>query len=351
MKKILYGFIVVLAIGSEATVFCGNNEHKLKLPSPYKKPILSDDRIIGYSMGIRPCRTSGIRLESELFKDKIIIHNYGHGGSGITLSWGSAQRVLEILDDELVKTRSAIDQPIAIIGAGVIGLSVAHELLDKGYKVSIYAKDFPPNVTASIGSGVIRSVGLGEGEDQGLLKKIHDISLERFKKYASEKNPDFNGVKYVADFKMIPGQSAIEDKTLVVQAAEYLGDLLEKAKQKGVQLVHKTFATKDDIVQLLEPIIINCTGYGARDLFEDQDVFPVRGHTILLAPQEGVNYNIEENSTEKGEIFASLTSHNDRIVVGGSYEKGVDSVNLDEDLCKKILDQARLLLDQIEFEE
>ena len=50
-----------------------------------------------YKVGLRPARDGGIRLEKELFNDGLVIHNYGHGGSGFTLSWGCAKEVIKIL--------------------------------------------------------------------------------------------------------------------------------------------------------------------------------------------------------------------------------------------------------------
>ncbi len=48
-------------------------------------------------VGLRPFRKSGVRLEREKLRDgRIVIHNYGHGGSGFTLSWGCAREVRDI---------------------------------------------------------------------------------------------------------------------------------------------------------------------------------------------------------------------------------------------------------------
>ena len=57
-----------------------------------KKP-----RVLCERVGLRPFRKSGVRLEKEKLSDgRIAIHNYGHGGSGFTLSWGCAENVFEI---------------------------------------------------------------------------------------------------------------------------------------------------------------------------------------------------------------------------------------------------------------
>lgn len=51
--------------------------------------------------GQRPSRKGGIRLELEIGPKAKVIHNYGHGGSGVTLSWGCASDVANIIRQDL----------------------------------------------------------------------------------------------------------------------------------------------------------------------------------------------------------------------------------------------------------
>ena len=60
-------------------------------------PELDRTKIIGESVGLRPSR-SEVRLESELVNDTLIVHNYGHGGAGVTLSWGCADEVVSLIE-------------------------------------------------------------------------------------------------------------------------------------------------------------------------------------------------------------------------------------------------------------
>ena len=56
------------------------------------KPLVLAERV-----GLRPFRRSGVRLERDRFRDgRTVIHNYGHGGAGFTLSWGCAHEVLNM---------------------------------------------------------------------------------------------------------------------------------------------------------------------------------------------------------------------------------------------------------------
>ena len=53
--------------------------------------------VLAERVGLRPFRRSGVRLERDQLRDgRTVIHNYGHGGAGFTLSWGCAREVLEL---------------------------------------------------------------------------------------------------------------------------------------------------------------------------------------------------------------------------------------------------------------
>jgi D-amino-acid oxidase len=53
--------------------------------------------VLAERVGLRPFRKSGVRVERDQLRDgRAVIHNYGHGGSGFTLSWGCAREVLDL---------------------------------------------------------------------------------------------------------------------------------------------------------------------------------------------------------------------------------------------------------------
>ena len=63
----------------------------LRLP----KPELRQSEYIGYNTGIRPERSNGIRIAVEEIHEKVVVHNYGHGGGGVSLSYGACKQALE----------------------------------------------------------------------------------------------------------------------------------------------------------------------------------------------------------------------------------------------------------------
>ena len=70
------------------------------------RPELSQARILEPLVGLRPVRNP-IRLESErTVSGQFIVHNYGHGGSGVTVSWGAAMECLQIVQQHFPLKRT-----------------------------------------------------------------------------------------------------------------------------------------------------------------------------------------------------------------------------------------------------
>src|SRR5215468_10451837 len=105
---------------------------------------VAEDRVIRTVVGLRPYRPSGFVVRAEPIGDKLLVHNYGHGGGGVTLSWGTAYLAAELVR-ESAKTGAA-----AVIGCGVVGLATSRTLQRRGFDVTIYAKDLPPETTSNI---------------------------------------------------------------------------------------------------------------------------------------------------------------------------------------------------------
>lgn len=56
------------------------------------RPEIADARILGHRVGLRPSRAGGVRIEAEpLPGGGLLVHNYGHGGAGVTVAWGCAE--------------------------------------------------------------------------------------------------------------------------------------------------------------------------------------------------------------------------------------------------------------------
>src|SRR5829696_1570673 len=87
---------------------------------------VSAGRVIRTVAGLRPYRASGFVVRAEALGDKRLVHNYGHGGAGITLSWGTSKLAAGL-------GLHGHQGPVAVIGAGVMGLSTARLVQEAGF--------------------------------------------------------------------------------------------------------------------------------------------------------------------------------------------------------------------------
>lgn len=139
-----------LALANASTILssCAKRLVKAGVPQPLCLPRVnvSTDRITRSICGLRPYRRSGFVVRSQQIGDTLVVHNYGHGGAGITLSWGTAKLAVDL-------GAPGHGGPVAVLGSGVVGLSTARLLQDSGFEVTIYAKDLPPNTTSNVAGG------------------------------------------------------------------------------------------------------------------------------------------------------------------------------------------------------
>src|SRR5688500_1402047 len=98
--------------------------------------IASWDRIIRTTVGLRPHRPAGFNVSAETLDQKTVIHNYGHGGAGHSLGWGTG-----LLAAELALAHP--DRRAAVLGCGTVGLTAALQLQRRGFDVTVYQKSVP----------------------------------------------------------------------------------------------------------------------------------------------------------------------------------------------------------------
>lgn len=324
-------------------------------------PILDFREPLNCVAGVRPYRTNGYRLEVERPSShprKFVVHNYGHGGAGITMSWGVATKARDLVQSHLATTS---DREVAVLGAGVIGMTTATVLAELGLRVTIYAENFWRKTTSSVAGGQwAPSVVKYRTRDIPQFTEILEISYRRFKdsigkgfgvtavpNYAMERHPAFETVLKFSP-TLIPQPDILPSlpfeyltspgfryHTVLVEPLIFLNRLDQDLRSAKASFVSRKFLTPAKVFELRENIIINCTGYGAKALWRDNALFPIKGQLALLPPQPKLKYLFGRS----GYLFP----RKDAVVIGGTFEENDDSTTVDVKRCRQLVNFLKLV--------
>jgi hypothetical protein len=292
----------------------------------------STDRITGVYVCTRPFRAEGPRIEMEKVGKKAVVHNYGHGGSGWSLSWGSGTLALQ-----MVQATGA--RELGVIGCGAIGLTTALLAQRAGLSTRIYAKALPPDVFSMRASGLwtpdsricdaAHAPALADRWEmmtrisyaryQSLLGLPgnpiewidgYSLSDQPFGKFHGDvpDEPDYGDFSdRVRDLtprsvELSPGNHPFPEPyvrrytTLMFNISSYANFLMNEYLAAGGKIELREFTHADELQKLPEHTLVNATGYGARALFNDDSVIPVRGQTARLIPQPEVTYGLRTHN-------------------------------------------------------
>jgi len=90
------------------------------------------------------------------------------------------------------------------------------------------------------------------------------------------------------------------------------------------------FTTPNQLATLSESIVVNCTGLGARELFGDRELMPIKGQLTVLLPQPEVDYAMVGRGLY-------MFPRRDGIILGGTFERGVETMEPNPEAKKRIL--------------
>ena len=351
------------------------------LPDPDFSLLRASD---AYLVGIRPHREGGVclKLDDELIPSrhgsKFLIHNYGHGGAGITLSFGCAS----VVADHVAALKREIRRPaVAVIGCGVIGLTVAAELRRRwrNLRITIYAKDLDVRRTTSfVAAGQFEPSGICQEyeseEEKNILADFLRRSRDRIIELHKSSRWHTYGIALRRDYTLDQWNGAYDEctphdvvpqyrsgtlpfaklngmgreyRTWLINPTILLPQLSIDLKRSGVRFRKRQFASRDDFAALRENIIINCTGYGAKALMNDDDVVAKRGHLVVLRRTLPKQFYFFSGGCGNRRIMYAFCRHRD-IVVGGTVETGNDTEDIiesDRDRFDRILANARAMFD------
>jgi len=349
-------------------------------PARHLAPVLASwDRVLRTTVGLRPHRKSGFVLRADRLGDKLLIHNYGHAGAGMSIAWGCG-----VVASEFALQTEA--RRAAVIGCGSPGLTAARQLQRRGFDVTIYAMTVPPYTTSNMSlAGFTPTTALIDKDQRSAawdaqFLRVAEISYRELqlmvgRQYGvywmdaynatDDPTPGAGGGRggggrgnYATDAELLPdalrpnrnrellgpGEHPFATKyatrtlALSIEPSIYLDALVRDFLFFGGRIVVRKFDTPRDLAALVEPIVVNCTGLGSFTLFDDKELTPVKGQLTALVPQPEVDYRA--SGPTAGGVNATMNARSDGIIVGNLQDPGNWSLEPDEDVRQRNVNAA-----------
>jgi len=312
---------------SSVKVFSGGDVRVGAALAPIRASL---DRLFDVTVCLRPFRAAGPRIEAEQVGDALVVHNYGHGGSGWSLSWGSGEVAVRL-------AMAFSPAEVAVIGCGALGLTAATLAQRAGARVTIYARDAPPDTRSARATGAFTPdsrIALASKVAPGFpaqWEQMARISFKSFRNYLGLPGApvEFNDRYYLSDptsgaapaseppssldfasygqairdivprpVLLPPGATPFASRyvsrstALMFNIADYAHTLMTDFLIAGGRFERREFHAPSEIAALPQKVVINCPGYGARALWKDESIVPVRGQIAWLMPQPEVDYGV-----------------------------------------------------------
>jgi len=257
---------------------------------------------------------------------------------------------------------------IVVVGAGVIGLSAAVCLAERGHPVEVRSAHELRQTTSAVAPAMIGPAIASSDSEVG---RWEQASIEQFKALAEKEDtgvmirrgrltartpmpPPPGDFPPCDEDELPPGFAVGFWATLpLVDMVPYLEYLTAQLKAAGGRVVLRSVASLRELADEV-PLIVHCAGVGARQLAGDDSVTPVLGQHVVVENPGVEEFFIEAPFTPE---WTAYWPHPHHVVIGGVSRPGDESTEPDLDLAERMvrrcaeveprLGEARVLRHQV----
>ena len=253
---------------------------------------------------------------------------------------------------------------IAIIGAGISGMSTAFLLMQKKHRIAVYSKAFSPNITSDRAAAFWfpyhvrndrRGIGwcrtsydyykkLAKQKETGI--SIHQL-IKVLRKGIEEEEPIWIDLMPEDSYRIMHANELSSNvakgydiQVPLIETQIFLPYLQMQLQQKGVQFIKKEINHFDELTGDND-IVINCSALGSVNLCNDESIIPVKGQVGLLAPKKDLPIYLDN------EKLLYIVPRKDAIIVGGTYEEGIETETTDPLVIERLLNNAYEVLPEL----
>jgi len=256
-----------------------------------------------------------------------------------------------------------------VLGCGVIGLTSGIRLLEEGYEVEIMASGTPPDTTSNVATAywypfrvnppekvlpwaaftykkymeLAQTPGIGIGVFNFVQIFDHKVEDPFWK-------PAVNDFVRVGKDELPPGYvDGFIASVARIETPVYMDYLVSRFKESGGRItkLEKEIENIEEVSQD-HGLIINCMGLGAGKVFNDKEVYPIRGQ-LVKTTNPGLKDCINE---EEGPLAVSyIVPHGSYCILGGTADDNDWNLEIDPDTSEEILRKCRILDPRLEGAE
>jgi D-amino-acid oxidase len=253
---------------------------------------------------------------------------------------------------------------IAVIGKGVIGLTCAEIFLEHGFRVHIFSKDDHPT-TASMGAGAYWWPHKAYPANR--VEKWAKVSLSKYRTLSADKNTGVNmhrhnricsiddettyalnlvdqWTNFDAASLGIKSLNSYSVEVPLIDVSIYMPWLEQKVAEMGAVFHIKDLNSLRELSSDY-PVIINCTGLGAKSLANDKEVFPIRGQIVKLERPENLTTSFR-HVTSTSSLTLILPRINDCVLGGTSLENNY-STEVDDNITQEIIERCSQIVPEL----
>jgi D-amino-acid oxidase len=250
--------------------------------------------------------------------------------------------------------------PVVVVGAGVSGLTTAICLAEHEYPVQLISRE-PPERSTSCAAGAIWGPYLVNDDDRILpwseTTRMVLVGLSR--------RPEQTGVRTVYGHEAVRADLPVPAWTTklagfrlsmpnelpigfshgwwyeapLIEMPKYLAYLVGRLHEAGIKIEPGTVESLGEATAVA-PVVVNCTGTGARQLAHDSTVTPARGQLVVVE-NPGVDRFFVEHDESPTPTY--VLPHGDRLVLGGSVEPERTDCSPDPDTAEAIVARCALI--------
>lgn len=248
---------------------------------------------------------------------------------------------------EKAKNFSNANQPrIAVMGAGIMGLACVAELIEAGYdNITMYAENITPYTTSDVAAAICEIDKVFPEPENTWYQN----TLNKWNQLLSIKKAGVSKINYREVYKNGLTNNYVykqEKNIFLINSKQHIHFIMNMLFNKKIS-IHKGKITSIHQLTNKYDIIINCTGLGSRELFNDQNIYPVRGQVVILSKPNELN----ECITELTENPTAIIPRDDDCVLGVIKEINTWNTVPDEKTTHHLIENAQKIYPALKNEK